>query len=349
MNAKKKSLYIIIYVVATVFILSASSCIKAERNLLQAPKITWKVEKKEFVEKQTLISYQYIPIERLGKKNAYEMIRKLQEIAGTKMRFDQIHEQERRLIINSKEDSSAVFDVEIMTGAFLFNTGLKKYAGERNTPGLPLKSKAPELALEHLAKLKYLPKNSEELVVKNVGGLGMSLAKEGKISEKYQKLVTVLFGRVLDGVPVQGRGSRIVVHLGDNASLVGLIKHWPEVKAKKIKNGRIKNDDLIREEINSRLLRMAGQAKEIIVREARLVLFDDGRGVIEPAVYVVAAARYDEPERVTGIVEIPVDFYVPTLMEFAGYYPFQQDAEAKSPNTEGRPGKAEKFKKDEQE
>jgi hypothetical protein len=294
------------------------------------------------------MSYQYVPIKKFGKDHADEMIGKLKEIAGIKMQFNQIHKTEGRLIIISEEDTSAVFDVDTSTGAFLFNSGLKKYSGEGNTPGLPSERNAPELAREYLAKLNYLPDNPKELVLNKVSGLGMSLAKEGKASDKYHKLVSVLFRRVLDGVPVQGRGSRIVVHLGENASLAGLINNWPKVKARRIRDG-IKNDEMIREEIKSRLLKMAGEARNIVVRKANLVLYDDGRGLIEPAVYIVADASYDGPEKTRKPVNIPVDFYIPALKEFAGYYPFQQDAEAKRPNVRDQPGKAEKFKRDENE
>jgi hypothetical protein len=254
---------------------------------------------------------------------------------------------DNRLIVSSAEDPSAIFDIDKRYGAFLFNAGLKQYSGEGDTPGLPSQQLAPELAQQYLSKLDYLPKDKGELVLENVGGLGMAMAKDGKSSVKYQKLVTVFFRRNLDGIRVQGRGSRMVVHLGKEATLAGLIRNWPEVKANEIPHERLKNDKQIYKEITTRLKVMAGQAAGITVQNAEFVLFDDGRGVIEPAIYVVAMARYDGPKRAKGFVEIPVDFYVPALTKHVAYYPFQQDANAKAPKNEEGPREAEPFVKDE--
>jgi hypothetical protein len=107
----------------------------------------------------------------------------------------------------------------------------------------------------------------------------------------------------------------------------------------------VKNEALIQQEIKTRLLQMAGQAKEITVKKATLVLFDDGRRVIEPAVYVVATARYEGPKGAASVVDIPVDFYVPVLLKPEGYYPFHQDREAKRPGPETRKEQAEEEKK----
>jgi len=97
---------------------------------------------------------------------------------------------------------------------------------------------------------------------------------------------------------------------------------------------QVRKDEEIRRVIERRLLRTADQAGRITVQKAELVLFDDGRGVIEPAIYVVAAAQYPGPERADGDVEIPIDFYVPVLLKSMGYYPFRQDAEAQWPGSD---------------
>ena len=174
------------------------------------------------------------------------------------------------------------------------------------------------------------------MVLARVGGLGMTVVKNGESSSNYAKLVTVFFRRVLQELQVQGPGSRILVHLGERAALVSVIRNWPDVKAQEVSEKQVKSDDMIRQEIERRLLKMAGQAREIIVEKADLVLFDDSRGVIEPAIYVVASARYQGPERAEGLVEIPVDFYVPVLLEPKGYYPFHQDAEVRGPGSDRR-------------
>ena len=54
-------------------------------------------------------------------------------------------------------------------------------------------------------------------------------------------------------------------------------------------------------------------------------------GVLEPAIYVVAVAYYPGPERSEKAVELPVDFYVPAVVEAQAYYPFHQDQEVAWP------------------
>lgn len=331
---KKMSSKLAIYITVTLLVFAISTYAVAEQPTLGEPKINWEVPTNNFIGKKALITYQAVPIKLINQEQAQKMAEQLRETAGIRIPFDKVQEYNGRFIFTSSEDSSAVFDVGSATGAFLFNAGLKEYSGEGSTRALPSPKNAPDLAREYLTKLRYLPENKKEVVLARVGGLGMAAAKDGKSNNKYEKLVTVFFRRVLQDVRVQGPGSRILVHLGEQAALVGLIRNWPEVKAQEVSRNQVKSDELIRHAIQRRLLKMADQAKEIIVQKAELVLFDDGRGMIEPAIYVVAAARYQGPKRAKGVVEIPVDFYVPVLLKPKGYYPFHKDAEAKWPGSD---------------
>jgi len=302
-----------------------------DRPSVAGPEIRWEQRAEGFVATKRLATYRAVSFERISHEHAQKMLEQLREMTRTKGRFDELHEVDGRLVFSSEDDASAVFDVDSRTGAFLFNAGLKGYSDEAATRDLPSPEKASGAAREYLAKLRYLPKNDHEMVVERVGGLAMAAAKDGKVSEPYQKLVTVYFGRVIDGLRVQGRGSRILVHLGESSALVGVIRSWLEVEPQKVDRDAVKNDELILREINRRLLRVAYQAREVVVRKAEMVLFDDGRGVIEPAIYVVASALYDGPKRAKEGVDIPVDFYVPVLLQSEAYYPFVQDAEAQWP------------------
>jgi len=302
-----------------------------DRPSMAGPEIKWEARAEGFVATERLATYRAVPVERISHEHAQKMLQQLRDMTRAKGRFDGLQEIGGRLVFSSEDDASAVFDVDSRTGTFLFNAGLKGYSDEAATRDLPSPKEAPDVAREYLAKLRYMPKNDQELVVERVGGLAMAAAKDGRSSEPYQKLVTVYFGRVIDGLRVQGRGSRILVHLGESSALVGVIRSWLEVEPQKVDRDGVKSDDMILHEINRRLFRMADQAREIVVRKAELVLFDDGRGVIEPAIHVVASARYEGPERAKEGVEIPVDFYVPVLLRSEAYYPFIQDAEARWP------------------
>lgn len=335
MNSK-----IAIYATVALLVFGVSGCVvterptPVERPTLLGPNLNWEIPTKDFIGDKALISYRAVPMEPIDQERAQKMAEELRETARIGKLFDRVQEYDRRFVFTSSEDSSAVFDVHSTTGAFLFNAGLKNYSGESSTRGLPSPKEAPHLAREYLAKFRYLPENKEEVVLARVGGLRMAASKEGRSSGPYEKLVTVFFRRVLQNVRVQGPGSRIVVHLGEQAALVGVIRNWRDVKAQKVSRDQVKSDKLIRYAIQRRLIKTADQAKEITVKKAELVLFDDGRGVIEPAIYVVAVARYQGPKLAKRDVEIPVDFYVPVLLKPKGYYPFHKDAEAKWPGSD---------------
>jgi hypothetical protein len=331
---RKVSSKLAICITATLLVFGVSTCVVAQPRTQIEPKINWEVPTKDFIGKRALMTYQAVAVEPINLEHAQEMAGQLRETAETRIPFDNVQEYDGRFIFTSSKDSSAVFDIDSATGTFLFNAGMKGYSGEGSTRGLPSPREAPDLAREYLTKLRYLPDNKGEVVLTRVGGLGMAAAKDGRSSDKYEKLVTVFFHRVLQDVRVQGPGSRILVHLGEQGNLVGLIRNWPEVKAQKVSENQVKSDELIRDAIQRRLLKMAGEAKEITVQKAELVLFDDGRGIIEPAIYVVAGARYQGPKRANGVVEVPVDFYVPVLLNPKGYYPFHKDAEANWPGSD---------------
>lgn len=332
MKRKGLTIAIIMIFIFSVFCFISPSI--AIQSALELPPIKWETPDKEFIGEQDLAFFHAISIEQIDLEQAMQIIEELQEETQTKISFEDVKKHGDRLIFTSPEDPSAVFDVDSKTGAILFNSGMKKYSNEGTTRELPSSKRAPYVASGYLADLGYLPKNEAEMVLERVGGLGMSAAKEGEPTEKFDKIVTVFFRRTLNNLTVQGRGSRIIIHLGERGSLVGLIRNWSEVIPQKVSKEQCKGDDRIRREIEHRLGKMAGEAEEIIVRRAELVLFDDGRGVIEPAIYVVATARYKGPERAEGAIEIPVDFYIPVLLESEGYYPFHQDAEAKWPGSE---------------
>ena len=346
MNTNNLSLRLVFYALLAIAVIGCAKG-RVEQWPPDMPPVKWEVPSKGFTSQKSLNYYEAIPTGKIGREKASEILKKIQPLSGSKLSLDSLSEVDNRLILSSKEDPSAVFDIDTQYGALLYNAGLKQYSDEGNTPGLPSEELAPNVAQEYLAKLDYAPKLKGELVLHRVGGLGMSVLKDGKSSEPYRKLVTVVYRRNLDGIPVQGRGSRMVVHLGEKANLAGLIRNWPEVKAHKISRDRLKSDKRFYREIMLRLKDMAGQAEKITIHKAELVLFDDGRGMIEPAIHVDAMARYPGPKRNKGIVDIPVDFYVPALSKHAAYYPFQQDADAKGPVVEKEPGKAEPFVKDE--
>ncbi|NTW51646.1 MAG: hypothetical protein HGB22_03565 [Chlorobiaceae bacterium] len=308
--------------------------------LAKSAKVTKKIERPyrlgNFIGKKRLESYKAVPVRPLNYKDAWDVLSRLQARSHENVAFENSQNLTGgRYVFTSESDRSATFDIDAATGSFLWNFGLKKYTHEHPTLNLPTADQAPAVARKRLAETGYLPANERELVVTHVGGLDMGVAKYGFNPLTFKKLVTVQFGRVLNGLPVQGPGSRIVVSLGEDGALAGLIRNWPEVTSAKIASNKLKSNPAIRKEIRLQLRKEAGDAVSTSIRNASLVLFDDGRGVIEPAVYVVADARYTGPRNET-LVNNPVDFYVPVLKKPEAYYPYMKSRNANAPGFDDR-------------
>ncbi len=202
-------------------------------------------------------------------------------------------DQANHMIHVGKNDPSSHFRIAKSTGDFSFNKGMKGYYNDQATPNLPGKEKAIELAKKHLTELGLMPANQEEVVLRHVGGLRqVDISEDGKVAER-DKLVTVHFGRQIDGIDVGGPGSKIVVELGADGELVSLTKRWIEV-AEEQKNERDFGPPAdITQKLKDKLRNEGAKAKKIDVDVPDFGYFDDGEGNIEPAYFFNAELTYD--------------------------------------------------------
>lgn len=190
-------------------------------------------------------------------------------------------------------DPSAHFKINKETGDFSFNKGMKQYLDDKATMGLPQGDKAVEMAKKHLADLGELPEKQEEMVVRHIGGLKqVDVDANGKQAEK-DKLVTVHFGRQIDGIDVGGPGSKIVVELGANGELVAVHKRWIEVTEEKKGAGDMALEFDVKNKIKEKLAADAKSAKKVDAEAPDFGYFDDGAGNIEPAYFYGADLTYD--------------------------------------------------------
>lgn len=259
----------------------------------------------------------------LTKESVLEMARLLTEVSGKSLNFEKLMDMKNGLmLLRNEEDPSALFEMDTRSGSFLYNGGLKEYKEDGSTPNLIMGKEAESIALQHLDKLGLMP-NKRELRLVNIGGLNMAALREDGSTEVYNKLVTVRYNRILSGLNVMG-ASRIIVHMGTNGKLAGLIFNWGEVvDIKKIEPAELLTDKEIKEILESRLMEAAKDAEKIIVQKVDLVLYDDGRGQIEPAYHVQANLFYE------ASYDIPYDYYIPILKKPLAFYPYMETYDIK--------------------
>lgn len=258
----------------------------------------------------------------LTEKSVLEMARLLTGASGKSLNFEELMDMKNGLmLLRNEEDPSALFEMDTRSGSFIYNGGLKEYKKDGSTPNLITGKEAEPIALQHLDELRLMP-NRQELKLVNIGGLNMAVLKSDGSTEVYNKLVTVRYDRILSGLNVMG-ASRIIVHMGTDGKLAGLIFNWGEVvDGKKFEPAELLTDKEIKEILESRLREAAKDAEKIIVQKVDLVLYDDGRGQIEPAYYVQANLFYEA-------YDIPYDYYIPILKKPLAFYPYMETYDIK--------------------
>ena len=284
------------------------------------------------LEGKMLQSFSLNYAKEISEESVLKMARQLTSVSGKSLNFRKIMDINDGLMgLSNEKDPSASFEMDTRSGNFLYNGGLAEYKKNGSTPNLLKEEKAKSTALQHLEKLDLLP-DIEELELVNIGGLNMAILNEDSTTEIYQKLVTVRYNRKLSDIPVMG-DSRIIVHMGRNGELAGIIYYWGDILEKRI----IELDDVlldkeIRKELEGRLKAAAMDAKRIIVEKVDYVLYDDGKGQIEPAFYVQAKLFYEISDAESGEVmkyDAPYDYYVPVLKKPLAFYPYMETAKIK--------------------
>ena len=251
----------------------------------------------------------------LSEDQAYRVAEELVGATGGDVDPTKAELREDVLRFVGREDLSAGLDVDTRFGDISYSGGLARYSADGTTPGLPDAKEAPELALQWVSSIGLLPP-ADEMVVAHVGGLNMSARDEDGRTADYAKLVTVRFERELGGLPVLG-ASRLVVHLGEQGQLQGLVLSWVQVEREEVDPAAVLDPEATLGEALELFEMTSGDARSIRVEDAEVVLYDDGAGTIEPAIHVTAMRSYADKR----LGEQPLDFYVPALLKTRGDFP----------------------------
>lgn len=236
-----------------------------------------------------------------------------------------------QMFLRHATDSTAILHIDTNGRTITFNRGIGDMSDHASTPALPTKEEAPAIAKSLLNELELAPARADELVVEHVGGLNMGVENADGETEVFEKVRSVRFGRQLGGQPVVGRGSRIQVQLGKEGEMRGIVRRWNEVEANAIAPEAKFSVEEIREMVSTRLRNSASHAKTIEFVKAELVLFDDGKGVIEPTIRVEvnltisSQARGEDGQPETREIVNPLDFFIPILRNPQAELPFVKD------------------------
>lgn len=267
--------------------------------------------------------------QRMSENEGFDLAHRLEQKSGATLVLDDNRGDQDHMVFFDPQDRSAILEIDLRSRGFLYNSGMNPLRFEGETPNLPKDpERARELARAHLSDLGLLPAQ-RQLRFDRVGGLAMAVVHEDGSTAQFEKLVSVRFGRVHGDVDTEGPGSRIVVQLGKDGRLQGLVWQW-----EKFDRRAVTESDKIPVETLARFvgLRMQDVTKLAIQREvkvAEVVYFDDGEGRTEPAVHVVAELTFEDPRG--GVYQNPFDFYLPILRQTKALFPFVEDRNVPDP------------------
>ncbi|MET0356098.1 MAG: hypothetical protein ABW044_04925 [Cellvibrio sp.] len=183
----------------------------------------------------------------------------------------------------SARDPNTTFEHNIATGDVSFNRNFSRYLGSF-VPKLPATDSALKYANLFLEQNKLLPANPEELKVAHVGGLrSASILSTGRAGPVIDKLVTITYSRQLNGVPVIGAGSKLVVNIGDSGEVIGVTRRWRELdKPTRLDSSEILSEKEALELSNRQILSEFGEKSRVEVLQTQVAYFDNNGETIQP-------------------------------------------------------------------
>ncbi|RYY74003.1 MAG: hypothetical protein EOO52_14095 [Gammaproteobacteria bacterium] len=183
----------------------------------------------------------------------------------------------------SARDPNTTFEHNVATGDLSFNRNFSRYLGSF-VPKLPTTDSALKYANLFLEQNKLLPANPEELKVAHVGGLrSTSILSTGRAGPVVDKLVTITYSRELNGVPVIGTGSKLVVNIGDSGEVIGVTRRWRELdKPVRLSSSEILSEKEALELSNRQILSEFGEKSRVEVLQTQIAYFDNNGETLQP-------------------------------------------------------------------
>lgn len=237
-------------------------------------------------------AYQNLITHQEGDMNIYttsaikpEKVKRFQTAASNKMETKGlVPSSEKEVVAFSEKDPSAFYEQDLKSGTLSFNKGMQEYYMNSKIQ-LPTQEKAKDISLSFIKEIGLAPDDMKELKMIHAGGLRASAANTENVIDVLR---TITYGRMLNGVPVYGAGSKIIVHVGNNGEIVGLNSRWKNVeqsRAKNVDKGSLKDAKQAEMEMQRQLTKDYGTNAKFKIRDMYLAYYDGGDNYIQPAYF----------------------------------------------------------------
>ena len=183
----------------------------------------------------------------------------------------------------SESDVNTTLEHNLVSGDISFNRNFGRYIGDF-APKLPANERAVKYAIIFLEDNRLMPANPEELEVAHIGGLrSNAVLKGGEPGPIIDKLKTISFSRSLNGLPVIGAGSKLVVNIGDNGEVIGVIRRWRELsEPTHLKVSEVITEGEALKTLKSKLVEEFGEESQGEIMDIQLAYYDNNGSTIQP-------------------------------------------------------------------
>ena len=223
-----------------------------------------------------------------------------------------IQDEESKALIYTDDKANIYFEQDPSTGNLSFNRGIHKYLGDFK-PDLPIEDKAEVIAIDYLKDNKLMAGSRKELKLLHSGGLRADSPTGKGVIDKMR---TITYGRVLDGIPVIGSGSKIVVHIGDKGNVTGLVHKWREVSQankRAVSKKEMISEKMARQSFGKVVASEFGKNSKATINSIKLIYYDGDGNFIQPAYGVESTVEIKLAENTVN--RIPYLSILPALKQ----------------------------------
>ncbi|MDH4239732.1 MAG: hypothetical protein OEW48_09230 [Phycisphaerae bacterium] len=200
------------------------------------------------------------------------------------VRIDTAAQIDGLISISDPKNGSNFMMLDLETGYLSFNRGMADQIDDK--PGkLPSDDEAVKLALAFLQKSKFTPADPKEMTLAHIGRIRSASfdPTTGNVGSVRDQMLTIYFDRKLNGVPVIGSGSKMLVRIGDGGQVVGGARRWTErAQGQRIEKKDLRSVAELTKDITSFLSQEIGAAERIEIVQFILTYYDNGGKYIQP-------------------------------------------------------------------
>jgi len=311
--------------IATIFLSSCNKKTSEVNPPTDGGLITYDAQIPDY-EKLTLNTYEVSDKARINESTASANVKKLLEVSGAGMDFvaNPDAKTSDMMWFKNVKDPSAILNINLKNGDISMNRGTMQYMGNKATPDLLKEDEAVKMAKTYLTKMGVDMGDEKSMYLGHVGGVNMGSHDEMEGNKIYEKFTTVRFDRKLDNIPILGH-SRIIVQMAEKGKLQGLIQQWAPMNPTAVKPEAVLAKDQVKKSIEEHLLRENEGVKKITIRKINLVYYDDGKGVIEPALHVICDLFYPASAKDSTLKSFKYDTVEPLLKNPRIIYTFMAE------------------------